>query len=152
MRSPSSSPTSSTRSKGSSAFLRAEDALNATLMLGDIRMSLRQKIINPLLQSQTSAVTLEAIWLDLTLERIGYILFGEVNNVILADISLETLPTAIDVIRSMILSVRAKGQGTWQLEECDAELGGHQAIGRSQFLHHLLGGRTHQCGDWGHHR
>ncbi len=103
-------------------YLRAQDALNATLMLGDIRMSLRQNIINPLPQSQTAAMTLEAIWLDLTLERIGYILFGEVSNVILADITVETLPTAIDVIRSMILSVRAKGQGTSQLEEYDAEL------------------------------
>jgi len=105
------------------AFLRAEDALNATLMLGDLRMSLRQKIINPLQQSRTNAVTLEAIWLDLALERIGYTLFGEVSNVLLADINIETLPNAIDVIRSMILSVRAKGQGTWQLDECDAELG-----------------------------
>ena len=103
-------------------YLRDGDALNATLMLGDIRMSLRQKIVKPFPQSQTRAVTLEVIWLDLTLERIGYILFGEVNNVILADITLETLPTAIDVIRSMILSVRAKGQGTWQMEEYDAEL------------------------------
>ena len=102
-------------------------------MLGDIRMSLRQKIVNPLQQSQTNAVTLEAIWLDLTLERIGYILFGEVSNVILADITIETLPTAIDVIRSMILSVRAKGQGTWQLEECDAELGAIKQSGDLNF-------------------
>ena len=115
------------------AYLRDEDALNATLMLGDIRMSLRQKIINPLPQSQTNAVTLEAIWLDLTLERIGYILFGEVSNVILADITIETLPTAIDVIRSMILSVRAKGQGTWQLEECDAELAAIKQSGDLNF-------------------
>ena len=73
------------------AFLRGEDALNATLMLGDLRMWLRQKIINPLQQSRTNAVILEAIWLDLTLERIGYTLFGEVSNVLLADISIETL-------------------------------------------------------------
>ncbi|MBI5116241.1 pyruvate, phosphate dikinase [Candidatus Poribacteria bacterium] len=103
-------------------YLRSRDALNAILMLGDLRMSLRRKIQNPLLQSQAIAVTLEAVWLDLTLERIGYILFGEVNHVILANITPETLPIAIDVVRSMILNVRAKGQGTWQLEECDAEL------------------------------
>ncbi|NTU78517.1 MAG: hypothetical protein HGA45_03800, partial [Chloroflexales bacterium] len=54
---------------------------------------------------------------DLTLERIGYILFGEVSHVILADITIETLPTAIDIIRSMIMSVRAKGQGAGPLEE-----------------------------------
>ena len=113
--------------------LHARDALSATLMLGAIRMLLRQNIINPLLESQTSAVRLEAIWLDLVLERIGYILFGEVNNIILADITLETLPTAIDVIRSMILSVRAKGQGTWPLEECDAELAAIKQSGDLNF-------------------
>lgn len=103
-------------------YLVSRDALNATLVLGNIRMSLRQKIIHPLPQSQMNAVTLEAIWLDLTLERIGYILFGEVSNVIFADITIGMLPAAIDVIRSMIMSVRAKGQGTWQMEEVDAEL------------------------------
>ena len=82
---------------------------------------------------QTNAVTLEAIWLDLTLERIGYILFGEVSNVILSDITIETLPTAIDVIRSMILSVRAKGQGTWQLDESDAELAAIKQSGDLNF-------------------
>ncbi|MBI4831475.1 MAG: hypothetical protein HY801_07955, partial [Candidatus Lindowbacteria bacterium] len=103
-------------------YLRSRDALNAILMLGDLRMSLRRKIKNPLVQSQTIAVILEAVWLDLTLERIGYILFGEINNVVLADITPDTLPVAIDVVRSMIQNVRAKGQGTRQLDECDAEL------------------------------
>ena len=115
-------------------YLREQDALNATLMLGDIRMSLRQKIVSPLVQSQASAVTLEAIWLDLTLERIGYILFGEVSNVILTAITIETLPTAIDVIRSMILSLRAKGQGTWQMEEYDAELAAIKQSGDLNFF------------------
>ena len=110
-------------------YLRTRDTLKATLMLAGIRMSLRQKIINPLVQSQMNAVTLEAIWLDLTLERIGYILFGEVSNVLLADITLETLPTAIDVIRSMVLSVAAKGQGTSQMEAYDAELAAIQQSG-----------------------
>ncbi len=98
-------------------YLRESDALHAALVLGDLRMSLRHRIEDPLLQSHAMAVTLEAIWLDLTLERIGYILFGEVNNVILANITTETLPVAIDVMRSMILNVRAKGQGTRMLEE-----------------------------------
>ncbi len=114
-------------------YLRERDALNATLMLGDIRMSLRQKIVNPLVKPQTNAVTLEAIWLDLTLERIGYILFGEVSNVIFSDISIETLATAIDVVRSMIMSVRAKGQGTWQLDESDAELAAIKQSGDLNF-------------------
>ncbi|UCD58213.1 MAG: hypothetical protein JSV16_03620, partial [Candidatus Hydrogenedentota bacterium] len=103
-------------------YLRARDTLKAALILGDLRMSLRHMIKDPLLQSQTMAVTLEAVWLDLTLERIGYILFGDVNNVVLADITVETLPVAIDVINSMILSVRAKGQGSRKLEEYSSEL------------------------------
>ena len=133
-RSPFISPASSDSLEKLIAYLRERDALNATLMLGDIRMSLRQKIVSPLVQSQASAVTLEAIWLDLTLERIGYILFGEVSNVILADITIETLLTAIDVIRSMILSLRAKGQGTWQLEEYDAELAAIKQSGDLNFF------------------
>jgi phosphohistidine swiveling domain-containing protein len=102
--------------------LRSKKALKAALLLGDIRMSLRGKIKDPLIQSQTIPVTLEAIWLDLTLERIGYILFGEVNNVILADITSETLPVALDVIHSMVLNVRAKGQGTEELEHYASQL------------------------------
>jgi phosphohistidine swiveling domain-containing protein len=104
------------------AHLRSRDALAATLVLGDIRVLLRQRITHPLPQSQTNAMTLEAIWLDLTLERIGYTLFGEVSNVVLADITTDTLPVAIDVTRSMIKSVWAKGQGTPRLEACDIEL------------------------------
>jgi len=57
-----------------------------------------------------------------------------VSNVILADITIETLLTAIDVIRSMILSLRAKGQGTWQLEEYDAELAAIKQSGDLNFF------------------
>ena len=104
------------------SYLREPDALKAAVLLGEIRMALRRKIKDPQLQSQASQVTLEAIWLDLTLERIGYILFGELNDVILADVTLEKLPVAIDVVCSMILNVCAKGQGTPQLENCVGEL------------------------------
>lgn len=103
-------------------YLRDSDALRAALLLGEIRMDLRRKIKDPLLKFQANQVTLEAVWLDLTLERIGYTLFGEVTNVILADVTLEKLPAAIDVIRSMILNVCAKGQGTPQLEKYADEL------------------------------
>ncbi len=112
-------------------YLDARDSVHATLMLGDIRMSLRQKIVDSWPHSEANAVTLEAIWLDLALERIGYILFGEVSHVLLADIHAGTFPTAIDVLRSMILSVRAKGQGTRRLDAYDVELA---AVGRSARL------------------
>ncbi|GAB4345667.1 MAG: hypothetical protein Kow0099_26180 [Candidatus Abyssubacteria bacterium] len=102
--------------------LRSKNLLKAVLLLGDIRMSLRSKIKDPFIQSQTIAVTLEAIWLDLTLERIGYILFGEINNITLDEITPDTLPVALDVIHSMVLNVRAKGQGTKELEQLASQL------------------------------
>jgi phosphohistidine swiveling domain-containing protein len=99
--------------------IRAQDALKAALMLGEMRMSPRYQIINPSLPPE---LKLEAIWLDLTLERIGYILFGEVNNVILADITIDALPVAIDVMHSMVLNVCAKGLGTQELEAYSNEV------------------------------
>ncbi|RJP16595.1 MAG: hypothetical protein C4520_18355 [Candidatus Abyssobacteria bacterium SURF_5] len=102
--------------------LRAGDSLRAAIMLGNIRMLLRSKIKDPFLQSQTLPVTLEAIWLDLTLERIGYILFGEICNMKLAEITIEALPLTIDIIHSMVLNIRAKGQGTDDLEKDSQQL------------------------------
>ncbi len=103
-------------------YLRARDILNAALMLGEVRISLRDTIKNPLVQTRTIEVTLEAIWLDLTLERLGYIIYGEASNVILADITVEALPLAIDVMHSMILSVRAKGQCTKKIRDYGRQL------------------------------
>ncbi len=103
-------------------LLRQHDSLRAALILGDIRMLLRNMIKSPILQSKTIPVTLEAVWLDLVLERIGYILFGEICHHLLAEVTLDALPLTIDVIHSMVLNVRAKGQGSDELEEYSRQL------------------------------
>ncbi len=86
------------------------DRLAAARALGEARRSLIDMV-----DELPPEAALNTLYLDLELEKLGYILFGDVIHTALADIDPDNLGAVIAVLRSMVVSETTKGQGTPRL-------------------------------------
>ncbi len=83
---------------------RSGETRSAVVTLLSVREGLAATIASS--QPETG---LQLLYLDLELEKLGYLLFGELVNTTIPSITAESLPNVIDVMRAMMLSESMKG-------------------------------------------
>jgi pyruvate, orthophosphate dikinase len=75
------------------------------------------------LEGPEAGAALDVLYLDLELEKLGYLLFGQMVHDDLEVVDSASLPRAVDLLRTMLLSSELKGQGSDRLHRiCQALL------------------------------
>lgn len=104
------------------SIIKEKDFWKACVQLGELRNRLNKlmvessgskKLSSDLIDLDTQR--LSSVLIDLSLEKIGYILYGQIIHGQLSRIERGDMPGALKILKSLMLSVRAKGQGDEKL-------------------------------------